>query len=330
MGQSMKILVVGCGSIGARHIRNLKELRVGEIAACDTDESRLSAVTAELSLKEVYTDLGSALGKGYEAVLVCTPPSTHIAIAKKALEHGSNIFIEKPLSHTLDGVDDLIKQASRKKRVLSVGYNFRFHPGLKMVKDSVAKNEVGTVLTVRAQFGQYLPDWRPWQDYTKSYTARSDLGGGIILDGSHEIDYLRWLLGEVREVSCFAGNPKSLETETEGIAGILLRFESGCIGEVHLDYVRPGYARNCEIVGERGVIRWDFKSSTVDRYLRDTDQWQSVESEGEDMYIAEMKDFIASVQGLGQPLVTGADARKSLEVALAAKESAATGRVVKL
>ena len=328
----MRILVVGCGSIGARHIRNLKTMHVGEIAACDTDKNRLSTIRDEFSLSEVFTDLEDALGKGFETVLVCTPPSTHIAIAREALEHGAHIFIEKPLSNTLNGVDDLIKRASRKKRVLFVGYNFRFHPGLTMVKNSVAKKEIGALLAARAQFGQYLPDWRPWQDYTRSYTARSDLGGGIILDGSHEIDYMRWLLGEVHEVFCFAGNSTNLRTETEGIAEILLRFESGCLGQVHLDYVRPGYARDCEIIGERGVIKWDYRSGAVDRYLPDTKEWLSVKVDGKnrDMYIAEMRNFIASIQGLEEPLATGIEGKKSLQVALAAKESAATGRVVRL
>lgn len=328
----MKVLVVGCGSIGERHIRNLMGLHVDEVAACDTDENRLSTIRDECSLSGAFTDLSDALDKGFEAVLVCTPPSTHIAIAREALEYGAHVFIEKPLSNTLDGVDDLIKQASRKKRVLSVGYNFRFHPGLTMVKESIAKKEIGMALAARAQFGQYLPDWRPWQDYTKSYTARTDLGGGIILDGSHEIDYMLWLLGDVREVFCFAGNAKNLDTQTEGIAEILLRFESGCLGEVHLDYVRPGYARNCEIVGERGIIKWDYKLNAVERYAPDTKEWISIKVDGrtEDMYVAEMKNFIASVNGLEEPLVTGAEGMRSLQVALAAKESAATGRVVRL
>jgi len=328
----MKILVIGCGSIGVRHIRNLKELGIGEVAACDTDANRLSIVRDNLSLSEVFTDLNNALTKGFEAVLVCTPPSTHIAIATEALDHNAHVFIEKPLSNSLDGIDAMINQASKKNLVLSVGYNFRFHPGLMIVKDYIIKKEIGSALAARAQFGQYLPDWRPTQDYTKSYTTKIDLGGGIILDGSHEIDYLRWLLGDVHDVFCFARNSTNLETETEGIAEILLNFESGCLGEVHLDFVRPGYARDCEIIGERGVIRWDYESGYVHRYRPDAKEWQSIKVTGrnEDMYIAEMRNFIASIRGIEDPLVTGKEGKKSLQVALAAKESASSGKVVKL
>lgn len=328
----MRILVVGCGSIGARHIRNLRGLHVGEISACDTDKKRLQTVKDECSLGKAYTDLKDALADEFDAVLVCTPPSTHIPIARECLKRGAHLFIEKPLSNTLEGVDSLIREASAKKRVLAVGYNFRFDPGLKTIKDSIAKKELGTVLAARAQFGQFLPDWRPWQDYTQSYTAREDLGGGIILDGSHELDYLRWLIGDVREVSCFAGRATNLEADTEGIAEILLRFESGCLGEVHLDFVRPGYTRDCEIIGEAGVVRWDYKSRTVSKYEPDAKEWRSltVSGDNEDMYVAEMKNFIASIQGLERPMVTGLEGMKSLEVALAAKESAATGKVVRL
>jgi predicted dehydrogenase len=289
-------------------------------------------VKEECALGKVYTDLQAALAEGFDAVLVCTPPSTHMPIARECIERGAHLFIEKPLSNTLEGVDDLIRAASAKKRVLSVGYNFRFDSGLRTIKESIAKKDLGAVLAARAQFGQYLPDWRPWQDYMQSYTARQDLGGGIILDGSHELDYLRWLIGDVREVSCFAGRAANLKADTEGIAEILLKFESGCLGEVHLDFVRPGYTRDCEIIGETGVVRWDYKSRTVSRYEPGAKEWQSLKVAGdnEDMYVAEMRNFIASIQGLEEPLVTGPEGMKSLKVALAAKESAATGRVVRL
>lgn len=328
----MRILVVGCGSIGARHIRNLRRLHVGEVSACDTDKNRLQTVKEECSLGRVYTDLKDALAEGFDAVLVCTPPSTHMPIARECIERDAHLFIEKPLSNTLEGVHGLIREASAKKRVLSVGYNFRFDLGLGTVNDSIAKKDLGEVLAARAQFGQFLPDWRPWQDYTQSYTARQDLGGGIILDGSHELDYLRWLIGDVREVSCFAGKAANLEADTEGIAEILLRFESGCLGEVHLDFVRPGYIRDCEIIGETGVVRWDYTSRTVSKFEPGAKEWQSLTIAGnnEDMYIAEMRNFIASIQGLEKPVVSGLEGMKSLEVALAAKESAATGKVVRL
>ncbi len=328
----MRILVVGSGSIGARHIRNLNGLNAGEIAACDIDEKRLFKVREECSLEETYTSLDVALDSGFDAVLVCTPPNTHINVAAKALEHGAHVFIEKPLSDSMVGVESLIRRASRMRRVLAVGYNFRFHHGLAAVKESLDKREIGAPLSVRAHFGQYLPDWRPWQDYKKSYTARRDLGGGIILDGSHEIDYTRWLLGDVREVFCFAENATNLEAKTEGIAEILLRFRSGCLGEIHLDFVRPGYSRGCEVVGEDGVIRWDYKSNTAERYAPESKKWVAIHRQRkiQDMYVAEMKNFVASTKGLEKPLVTGAEGQKSLRIALAAKESAATRRVIKL
>lgn len=255
--RKFRILVVGCGSIGERHIRNLKSLSTGEIIACDIDKKRISVIGEKYGV-QTCANLSQALTQSIDAALVCTPPSTHIPIALQIIEHGSHVFIEKPLSNSLKGVDELLRRAKDKKLVVLVGYNFRFHPGLVLVKEMLEREEVGKILSARAEVGQYLPDWRPWQDYRKSYTAQKRLGGGIILDGSHELDYMRWLLGEVREVSCMAGKLSRLEVDTEDTAEVLLRFRSGAMVAVHLDFIRHDYTRNCELIGEKGTIIWNY------------------------------------------------------------------------
>lgn len=327
----MKTLVVGCGSIGERHISNLKTLSADEIIACDTNSERLTMVKKKYDI-QAYTDLQHAVTQKIDAVLVCTPPSTHIPIALKAIDYKAHVFIEKPMSNSLDGVDELIKRASKKELIICVGYNFRFHQGLKLVKDMVDRGEIGKILSARAEFGQYLPDWRPWQDYSQSYTANRDLGGGIILDGSHEIDYVRWLLGDVEEIFCFAGKISSLEVETEDVAEILLKFKSGAIGEIHLDFVRSGYSRTCELIGEEGIIIWDYSEKFVKIYSVKTKKWDvfNINIDPNDMYIEEMKNFINSIRGNEKTLINGKEGKKTLQLALAAKESAKSRRVLKL
>jgi len=330
MGENMKILVVGCGSIGERHIRNLTMLSVDKIIACDTNPERLALIKEKYGIQETYTELREAIDQEIDAVLICTPPSSHIPIALKAVDYKAHVFIEKPMSNSLDGVDELIKRASKNRLIICVGYNFRFHHGLKLVKDMLDGGEIGTILSARAEFGQYLPDWRPWQDYMQSYTAKKDLGGGIILDGSHEIDYMRWLLGDVEEIFCFAGKISSLEVETEDVADILLKFKSGAIGEIHLDFVRRDYSRTCEIIGKNGTIKWSYQNGFVKVYLVDVGRWDTfnIKADPNDMYMQEMQHFIDCVKIGETPLVNGEEGKKSLEIALSTKRSAETKEVI--
>lgn len=327
----MKILVVGCGSIGERHIRNLKMLSVDEIIACDTNPERLALMKEKYDI-QAYTDLQHAMTQKIDAALVCTPPSTHIPIALKTIDYKAHVFIEKPMSNSLDGVDELIRSASKKGVIICVGYNFRFHQGLKLVKEIVDKGEIGKIQSSRAEFGQYLPDWRPWQDYRQSYTAKKDLGGGIILDGSHEIDYMRWFLGDIEQIFCFAGKISNLEVETEDIAEILIKFKRGAIGEIHLDFVRPDYSRTCEIIGEKGTIKWSYQDRFVKVYSMDAKRWKTfnIKADPNDMYVQEMQHFVNCIKTGENPLVDGEEGKKTLEIALLAKKSAETKEVIEV
>ena len=203
--ENLSVLVVGSGSIGRRHMRNLRALGVRVLTACDLDRSRLSKMVNELGI-QAFADFNEALDSAKpDIVFICTPPVSHVPQALQAARAGAHLFIEKPLSHTLDGVGELIAEVEARHRVTQVGYNLRFDAGLRKAKQLVEAGTVGRVLWARAEFGQYLPDWRPWQDYRNSYTARRELGGGIVLDGSHELDYVIWIMGAPTDVACMMG-----------------------------------------------------------------------------------------------------------------------------
>jgi predicted dehydrogenase len=327
----MKILVIGCGSIGERHIKNLKSLSAGIIIASDINRDRLQLIKEQYSL-DVFDDVDAAFDSHPDVVLVCTPPHLHIPLAMKAVDHGCHVFIEKPLSHTLEQVEDFLAKAKKKKRTVFVGYNLRFQKGIRFMKQLLEEGDIGKTLAVRAEFGQYLPDWRPSQDYTKSYTAQQNMGGGIILDGSHEIDYVRWLTGEITEVACFAGTLGSLNVDVEDTAELLLRTDQGVIAEIHLDFLQRVYARTCKIIGTQGTLVWDYSDQVVKLYTAEKKQWQTflIQTEPNDMYIEEMKHFLDCVHGKAEPLVDGFVAKKVLEIALAAKKSASIGKAVHL
>ena len=327
----MIILVVGCGSIGERHIRNLIDISSHNIIAFDTSKERLD-VMKELFNVETCDNIERCFDCDIDAVIICTPPNTHIQVAEQAIAHGAHVFIEKPISDRLDGLDKLIENAANNKKIILVGYCFRFSEGLKMVKSLIDSGKLGKILSVKAEFGQYLPDWRPWQNYKQSYTAKKELGGGIILDGSHEIDYLYWLVGDVREVFCFADKISALEVETEDTAEILLRFLNGAIGEIHLDFTQRAYSRNCKMIGEMGTLIWDFGEQTVRFYSANSKEWETydVDADANFMYIEEMKHFLQCIDGLSIPLIDAIQGKRILEIALAAKDSSEKGVVMKV
>ncbi len=326
------ILVVGCGSIGRRHIGNLQSLGVDRIAACDTDPDQLAQAASKFGVSG-YGSLEEALDAAApDAVVVCTPPLLHVLQAFEAVRAGAHVFLEKPLSHSLDGVDALIREAATAQRIIQVGYNFRFHKGLRIIKGMLDRDVIGRVLWARAELGQYLPDWRPTQDYRRSYTAHRSQGGGIILDGSHEIDYMRWFFGEVERVYCLADTLSSLDVDAEDTACMTLRFKSGCVGQIHVDFVQRARARNCKIVGTEGTILWDNWDASVQVFAAETNGWDRIEVPGDtnDKYLTEMESFLSCLDGTRQPEVDAQSARQTLEVALAAHESARTGREVSI
>lgn len=328
----MKILVAGCGSIGERHIRNLKNFLKGEITAFDIDRERLKVIGEKYNIKTAFNFEKVIDEKGTNAVIICTPPNLHIPFALYACKKNIHCFIEKPLSHNLDGVDELISIAKMNKLIIFVGYNLRFNSGFRLVKKMLQENKIGKVLSVRAEFGQYLPDWRPQKDYRLSYTAKSEMGGGILLDGSHEIDYLCSLFGEVKEVFSYADKISNLEVDVEDNTEILLKFENGLIANLHLDFLQRAYTRFCRIVGEDGTIIWDYAENLVKIYQVETGKWQvhRINEETNEMYVREMKHFLQCLKDKKTPPVGIEDARKTLEIVLAAKKSAKEKKVVRI
>ena len=325
-------LIVGCGSIGRRHLRNLKSLGITKLTALDAQPQRAEAVAEELGIS-TFTSLSQALQSSPDVVFITTPTSFHVPLALDAANNGCHIFIEKPLSHNLDGVDELISLVQAKKLVTMVGCNMRFHPGLSLVKSLLDDGAVGRVLVARAQVGQWLPDWHQWEDYRQGYSARKDLGGGVILDATHELDYIGWLLGSrVYQLVCFADKTSCLEIDTEDTAAIMLRFADGAIGEVHMDYVQRAYSRSCHIIGDMGTIHWDYTEGQVRLYSASEESWHTYCNptgwDPNQMYIDEMCHFLHCLSGEEEPALSVAAGKRVLELALAAKQSAEIGEVV--
>lgn len=323
----MHVVVVGCGSIGMRHLRNLRALGVTTLTGVEIDRERGAKAGRELGVRMCGT-LQESLREGAGVVFVTVPTALHIPVALEAVRSGCHVFIEKPLSHSLDGVAELMEQVERRSLVGFVGSNWKFHPSFQTIKSMLEKGAIGRITSARCQFGQYLPDWHPWEDYRHGYSARKDLGGGILLD-SHEFDLMTWLLGPVQRVSCVCAKASSLEIDTEDTAAAILQLRSGAIGEIHVDYTQRAYQRSLEIHGEEGTIQWDIRQRSVQVYWASRKSWEVVEEpvgyELNNMYVEEVRHFLHCVERGESPVTPLAVGAAVLRLLLAARRSSEDG-----
>jgi len=319
----MKVLIAGFGSIGRRHLRNLLALGERDIVIYHTHHSSLP--DEELAGFPVEGDLRAALAYGPDAVIISNPTALHLEVAIPAAECGCHLLIEKPVSHSMARLDELQQAVEQNGVHVLVGFQFRFHPGLQRVKKLLNDKAIGEPLSVRAHWGEYLPAWHPWEDFTRSYAARPELGGGVVLTLSHPLDYLRWLLGDVETVLAFTSQ-KGLSLLVEDEAEILLRFKTGVLGSVHLDYNQRPPAHWLEIIGSSGTIRWDNSEGTVRITQPGKEEkmaaWQDFAPpqgfERNTMFLDELRHFREVVKSKAKPVCTLYDGIMALRLSLSA------------
>lgn len=326
-------LVVGGGSIGRRHTQNLQQLGV-DVSVVDQAAEVRKELASDLNVTtfaELFDGLDS---ENPDIVVVCTPNRFHVNVATEAARAGCHLFIEKPLSDGMDGVDELEAVVSDQDLASLVGCNLRFHPEIKKIRELLHNDVIGSVVAARIEGGSYLPGWFPDTDYRESYSAREEFGGGVVLDYIHEINYGQWFFGEFETVSAMAAQQSQLEIETNDVAGILARTSDGTLCEFHLDYVQRKYSRSCHIIGEEGTIRWSWPDEQVEWYVVDKDTWHSFDRPDDwttnDMYIDEMKHFLSSIQTSEETTCPISCGQKDLDVALAARQSSTSGQHISL
>lgn len=318
----MRFLIAGLGSIGWRHLRNLLALGQQDIVLYRTHRSTLP--DDELAAFPTETDLQRALERYRpDAVIVANPTALHLEVAIPAARAGAHLLLEKPIAHTLEGMDALRQAVAEGGVRVLVGFQFRFHPTLRQVRAWLAEGAVGRPLFVRAHWGEYLPDWHPWEDYRQSYAARADLGGGVVRTLCHPLDYLRYLLGEAEVTWAATGHLSDLELQgVEDTAEIALRFAGGVWGSVHLNYHQRPPAHWLEVLGTEGTIHWDYPTGEARLWRASTQTWETVALpegwERNDMFLAEMAHFLAVVRGEAEPVCTLEDGIRALELVLAA------------
>ena len=327
----MKILIAGFGSIGRRHFRNL--LALGERDILFLRSQRGTLPDDEIAAYPVETDLAAALQYKPDAVIVSTPTALHLSIAIPAAEAGCHLFLEKPLSHTMDRLDELERALCQGGGRAFVGFQFRFHPTLQRIAQWISEGALGHPLSVRARWGEYLPGWHPWEDYRQGYSARPELGGGVVRTLCHPLDYLYWMLGDVEALWSFLGYQGDLGIEVEDTAEIGLRFASGALGSVHLNYTQRPPTHRLEIVGTQGTIRWDYSDGVARLYRATTGEWEVFPPppgfSRNDMFLAEMNHFLEVARGDAEPACSLREGIRVQELIEGVVQSAARGQMVR-
>ncbi len=345
----MKILLVGLGGIGQRHARNLRALLGDRVELLAYRVRRLPAlITAKLDTlpdKDVeaehkiraFADLDEALREKPDAAFICNPSSLHMEVARKCVQAGCDLFIEKPVSDSLDGISELLQMVEDGKRVAMVGYQLRFHPCVKQLAAVVKSGSLGRLLSVRAVVGEYLPGWHPYEDYRQMYASRADLGGGVILSQIHEFDYLYSIFGLPQRLYSLGGHWSDLEIDVEDSAQTLMQ----CVVDgrplpVHVaqDYLQRPPSRQCEVIGDQGKVVVDFHKLSVTVYQGANALTPTVHSfEGFDrneLFLDELRHFLDCIERRQRPDVDLAAGVESLRIALAVKKSIASRRLVEL
>ena len=280
----MKILVVGAGSIGQRHFSNLcsigseNQISIVDpaIENCRTLGQQVDRYVAHFSSLELALEKDN-----YDVAFVCSPNEFHVTQAIALAQAGCDLFVEKPIA--LDQVEahSLEPVLERTGVSLMVGCNLRFHPGVQKLAEVLNSGRIGRPLFAKAQFGHYLPNWRPTVSYADTYSAQRTRGGGILLDSIHEPDYLCWLLGPAISASGILSSIGDLLIDVEDSVEYMIWHTDSIYSQVHADYLRRDKFRGCELVGTEGTVVWQSKGRRpetirVDLFDADLDRWETV------------------------------------------------------
>lgn len=322
------LLIVGHGSMGRRHLRLAREL---------LPSARIWVLRHQLcdSIPEdadgCFNSLEEALAYSPQAAVIASPSTHHMQTAQPLADNGVHLLVEKPIANSLEGMEKLLSTCATHKIVLMTGYNLRFLPSLQEYRRLIKCGRIGKVISVRSEIGQYLPSWRPSSDYRQSVSALRALGGGVLLELSHEIDYLRWIFGEVEWVQASLSKQSSLEIDVEDTAHLVLGFSSDnegrkLIGSLNMDFIRPDATRQCVAIGEQGSLRWNGLTGIIEMFPVGGVEWETVfihMPERDESYKSELQHFFECIRTAKEPIVGGWDGIAALRIIEAARQSVA-------
>lgn len=265
MNEKKKILIISLGSIGQRHLKNTRTLLPdSEIAVLRRKGFEVSKKPVEANIQfQKYED---AVNYDPDAVIIASPANLHLQDATTFIKNNKNVFLEKPLSSNTDNLADFVKHSNKSNGFIMIGYILRFLPALQKIKKIIETNQLGNIYTAHIQVGQYLPDWRPGSDYRKGVSAQSALGGGVLLELSHELDYATWLFGHPENIYCRMAQSSELEVDIEDNAHIIFEYgveKNNKTVVIQLDFLQRVPQMTLQIVGSEATLKADLMSESI-------------------------------------------------------------------
>lgn len=307
-----KIAVIGLGSISNRHRKNIKKL---------FPESFVYAVSASgnLSSKEVVdadavcSNLSELPIDELDLSIVASPTTLHAEHSLRFIRAGVPTLIEKPLSATNEDAIAILNAVEKFKTPVAVGYCLRYLSSAKEIKKLLGLNIIGEVYNIHTEIGQYLPDWRPSKDFKSTVSALKELGGGALLELSHELDYLGWLFGELQPVSAILRSSDELDLNVEDLADILAKSKSSVI-TVHLDFLQKKAHRQCRLIGSKAVLEWNLIQNQITYIDKKESQmiFDGSQDDRNQMYLDMLRDFQAKIAGQENTCITVEEALKAV------------------
>lgn len=256
------LLVIGAGSIGERHIGILQGLGYQNIHVFR--QRLLPLRTVANDSVHSFTDWSETHDIKPYAAIICTPTAQHLAQAQACVLQGMHVLVEKPLSDTLAGINALQEAAHQHQKLVQVAYMLRYHPLMQQLKTMIDEERFGRLVSFSTSWAEYLPHWHPWEDYRISYAARRELGGGVALTLSHDLDIVSWLVGELPKHYQKTFNYRSqLEVNVEAGAAFLLEYPSGVTGVVQLNYYQKTPKRTYELVFDEALVTLDYFKNEI-------------------------------------------------------------------
>ena len=330
------ILVVGFGSIGRRHTNNLLSITNSPITILSKRKNitKNDFINYNKNKKriKIYSKIDKCLEEKPSVAFITNETSLHVNYALKLAKKKIDLFIEKPLSHSLKNISSLNSIIKKNKQIVMIGCNFRFYPTIRKMKELVDKKLIGKIISVQSENSSYLPDWHPNEDYSKGYVSSKNLGGGVTLTQIHELDYLIWMFGYPKKMKAIVGKFSNLKVETDDLSVSLLELQNKIIVELHLDYFSGPLYKRLKIRGSKGILSWDSNNNEIRIYHHTKKKYSKIKIKNNykltenvnKMYIDEIKYFISCLTNRKQPMNNLTESAKTLRVALDLKKSSGT------
>jgi predicted dehydrogenase len=304
LSNNIPLLVIGAGSIGERHIEILQSVGYQNIHVYRQRMLPLRSVSSE-SVR-CFTDFSEIDRIKPYAAIICTPTAQHLSQAMACVERGIHVLVEKPLTNEIGQISDLRQTAQQKNVLIQVAYMLRYHPLMQQLKIIIQSERFGNLLSFSTYWAEYLPNWHPWEDYRTSYAARRELGGGVALTLSHDLDIVNWLVGDLPKKWQRLFNYRSnLEVDVESGASFLLEYANGVTGVAQLNYYQKVPQRTYQFVFDDAVLTFDyFQNKITIQTANGAEIISEDQFERNEMFKQQAIDFLENTQSYSLNMLT--------------------------